>query len=258
MFESPRTASLCVKLTGGDHKAGMLLHRTFELVRFMKATIPHKPGTWIAHDREWWCREVQLSLRQCDRALALLEQRGLIEREQWYWENRLILYVRSTTFTLEFLRHPNMTWELADAMCDSLDDVLKSGKPGLPNMASLVCQNWQAPEVAENGNPGLPNPAISIKQKDKQKEIQKGKQADTAYAKSASKSASLSGKQVSGKAYPDPDMKYDPPAHPSEVVEESWQHLPEQKKASALAKFETAMTKYNAFYTSQTGKAPPA
>jgi hypothetical protein len=92
-------------------------------------------GEWVANDREWWMREVQLSEGQLDRALAKLDDFDLIERRQAKFAGRNIVHVRPSKLTADILASAK-TW-------DAAAEILAEAK--IP-----------APTLAKHGNVDLP------------------------------------------------------------------------------------------------------
>lgn len=81
--------------------AGALLYQILHWVKYAKATIPGVSGHWIANDRTWWMREAQLSSGQYDRSMRKLEGWNLIERRQWWFGRRNILFVRPSELAFD-------------------------------------------------------------------------------------------------------------------------------------------------------------
>jgi hypothetical protein len=106
----PNRLALCVMLTHGNHMAGALLERAVHWIPHARATIPGVEGEWIANVREWWMQEAQLSYDQFDRASRLVREMGLIEKRQWWFARRNMLYLRPTQKTLDFIAAAQ-TWK---------------------------------------------------------------------------------------------------------------------------------------------------
>jgi hypothetical protein len=100
-------------LAGDNHQAGFLLLKICYWHRYAKAKIPKIPGTWVANKREWWGREARLSLGQYDRAASRLVRLGLIEKRQFWFGQKNILYARPTSKVRNFLAAAT-TWEAAE------------------------------------------------------------------------------------------------------------------------------------------------
>jgi hypothetical protein len=109
---NPNAVSICVLLARGDHVAGLLLYRINFWSRYGKATIKGVEGQWIANDRRWWMREAQLSLRQYNLAAAKLVKLGLIEKRQFPFAGRNVLYVRPSALTKDIFASAT-TWDMA-------------------------------------------------------------------------------------------------------------------------------------------------
>ncbi|MFA6264880.1 MAG: hypothetical protein WC670_04080 [Pseudolabrys sp.] len=121
--------------------AGMLLYSVVYWIKYGRAVIPGVEGYWVAHTRHWWCREACLSIRQYDRAIAKLAKWGLVEKRQWWFGQRNILYVRPSGTVEDFLIAAK-TWAAAHELAAAKFD-------------------FAPPKLAENGNPSLPDAEIS-------------------------------------------------------------------------------------------------
>jgi hypothetical protein len=159
---NPSRLALCIMLAKGNHVAGTFLHSVVYWSKYGRAEIPNVDGYWIANNRNWWRREVCLGLRQYDRAVAKLATWGLIEKRQWWFGGRNILFIRPTSLTQDFLASAK-TWAaakelvleiIANTSDHMLSELSPSGKPGLPN--SEVSKG-----NAKVGNSGMPASAIS-------------------------------------------------------------------------------------------------
>jgi hypothetical protein len=131
-------------LTGGEHMAGVLLERAVHWIQYARATIPGAEGKWIANMREWWMQEAQLSYDQFDRASRLLRKMGLIEKRQWWFARRNMLYLRPTQKTLDFIAAAQ-TWKGAQEYYEADEEV--------SNFAELT-----GGEIAEPGSATKLNP----------------------------------------------------------------------------------------------------
>lgn len=156
---NPSRDALCMMITGGDLATGYVLFKVSYWAKYGRAEIPGVDGTWIAHKRAWWAREMQISVRQVERALTKLQRSGLLEKCQWWWGRQNIMHVRPTQSVLDFLQI-GKTWDSAEEFLPLLfpektpPGITKTDKPGMPN---LVISNG----FAEVGEPGLPTEAIS-------------------------------------------------------------------------------------------------
>ncbi len=112
---NPSPLSLCIKLARENHRAGVLLERIVHWSRYGRAEIPVTSGYWIANDRAWWRREACLSADQYDRSIRRLKEWQLVETKQWWWAGRLILHVRPTELTTDYLAAAK-TWKAADEL----------------------------------------------------------------------------------------------------------------------------------------------
>lgn len=137
---NPHKDALCVMLAAGNHPAGLLLLKIVYWKKYSTAKIPKVEGFWTARDRAWWAREAQLSAGQCDRAFALLHRSGLIERRQWWFGHRNVLFVRPTWKTLNFLAGAT-TWDAADFLMQQL---------------SYIADTDHDAELGTNANPTSP------------------------------------------------------------------------------------------------------
>jgi hypothetical protein len=109
---------------------GVLLERAVYWKQYAKAKIPDVEGYWIANPRLWWMREAQLSSAQYDRASAKLRDLELIEKRQWWFGRRCILFLRPTAFTVDFIT-AGQTWQAAEEWLDSEDyEIDDSDEPG--------------------------------------------------------------------------------------------------------------------------------
>jgi hypothetical protein len=116
----PDKVLVCGKLAG-DYHAGLLLAVIMRRYPYAKATLKGTAGTWSANQRKVWFQAAGMSRSQGDRALARLEERGLIERAHGSWAgNPNVLYVRPT-------KHAEAVWHTATTF-DALDAVLEGAK----------------------------------------------------------------------------------------------------------------------------------
>ena len=109
---TPARIALCVKLAHCNHMAGVLLYRIVFWAQYSSAKINGVIGVWTANDRAWWMREAQLSSDQYDRTISKLEKWNLVERRQWWFSGRNILFVRPTEVTSDYLAAAK-TWQAA-------------------------------------------------------------------------------------------------------------------------------------------------
>jgi hypothetical protein len=140
-FYTPQTFVVAARLvavagdaarpTGGDYQAAALLCEIMRRYPYAKATLPGKDGRWSANEREEWFKAVGLTRNQGDRALARLEERGLIERAHGSWGgNPNVLYVRPT-------ERAQIFWNAATTF-EAIDQLLKGDESG------PLHQLWQA------------------------------------------------------------------------------------------------------------------
>jgi DNA-binding transcriptional MocR family regulator len=126
----PEKVLVCGKLAG-DYHAGLLLAVITRRYPYAKATLKGTAGTWSANARKVWFEAAGMSRNQGDRALATLEQRGLIERAHGAWGgNPNVLYVRPT-------RRAQAVWHTATTF-EALDAVLGGNK------SDQLRKLWQA------------------------------------------------------------------------------------------------------------------
>jgi hypothetical protein len=161
----PNRLVLCVMLTQGNHMAGVLLERAVHWSRYGRATIPGVKGEWIANIREWWMQEAQLSCDQFDRASRLLRTMGLIEKRQWWFARRNILYLRPTQKTLDFIAAAQ-TWKAAqefyedycvDEESSDFEELADSDFAEPPG--SEIAEPGSAPKLNPNGCSKFANPS---------------------------------------------------------------------------------------------------
>ncbi len=124
---TPSNIALCVKLAG-NHARGVLLFRIHHWIRYATIELPNSEGVWIANPRSFWEQEAQLSPSQCDRALAALEQIGLIERRQYWFGRKNVLHVRPTEMTSNFMAAAK-TWQAAEEFYPGAIESSKSDDP---------------------------------------------------------------------------------------------------------------------------------
>src|SRR4051794_892146 len=115
MILNPTKLALCVMIAGDNHRSGVLLYRITFWMKSAAARIPKRTGDWIANNHEFWKTDTRLSRDQLTRSLKYLEAMELIEREQFWWAGRNILYERPTTKTVEFLDAAT-TWPAAEEL----------------------------------------------------------------------------------------------------------------------------------------------
>jgi hypothetical protein len=135
-------------LTHGNHMAGVLLERAVHWIRYGRATIPKAKGEWIANVREWWMQEAQLSYDQFDRASRLLRKMGLIEKRQWWFARRNMLYLRPTQKTVDFIAAAQ-TWKAAQEYYEDycVDDEIS-------DFEELADSKFAEPHGSEIAEPG--------------------------------------------------------------------------------------------------------
>jgi hypothetical protein len=138
--------------------AGVLLYSILYWFKYGRAVIPGEEGYWVAHTRRWWCREACLSLRQYDRAIAKLAEWRLVEKRQWWFGRRNILYVRPTSKVENFLIAAK-TWAAADELVAAMFDL---GQPQLAENCNPSSLKVEISNVfSEDGDPSLPGSEIS-------------------------------------------------------------------------------------------------
>ena len=149
---TPSKFALCVLLAKDKHMPGGLLYLIVGSMKYADAQLPDTEGHWIARDSKWWCREADLTPRQFDRALANLDEWGLIDRCQAMHGSKNILHLRPTALTTEYLAVAT-TWEFAKklqpTMPGSKSNSANIGKPDQTTSSS------QDKEPASSGNPML-------------------------------------------------------------------------------------------------------
>jgi hypothetical protein len=144
----PTRLSLCIMLARRNHMAGVLLERAVHWRQWSKATIPEVEGTWTANIREWWMQEAQLSYDQYDRASRLLATLGLIEKRQWWFAGRNMLFLRPTNKTLGFICSAS-TWKAArEYFAHYATD------EQISDSAELTNSNFAEPPDSENAEAG--------------------------------------------------------------------------------------------------------
>lgn len=151
---NPSRLALCVMLTGGSHMLGAFLERAVYWSKYGNAKIPGVEGRWIANRRTWWMREVQLSSAQYDRASKRLLELNLVEKRQWWFSGRSILFLRPSATTLDFIT-ASATWQAAYEFLENENDLASaSAIPGsavLPNSNGL--SKPAKPSSAKKPNP---------------------------------------------------------------------------------------------------------
>jgi hypothetical protein len=154
---TPSRHAICIKLAGGDHKAGAFLYSIQHWTKYASAAIPGVEGHWIANTRVWWMRECCLTSSQYDRTISKLEKMGLIERCQYWFGPRNVLHLRPTTISLKYIASAT-TWKAADQFlpCSSIGNggLLGYEKPSSPGLA--ICN-----ETHVYDEQGSPKTAIS-------------------------------------------------------------------------------------------------
>lgn len=119
--------------------AGTLLAAIVHWAQYGQAKITGVEGKWVANPREWWMREACLTPAQYDKAIRNLCVWKLIERRQWWFGGKNILYVRPTELTSNFYQAMT-TW----AAINELETELERTQMG-------------PPEICEITDPGSPN-----------------------------------------------------------------------------------------------------
>jgi DNA-binding MarR family transcriptional regulator len=178
---NPSKLALCIMIAGDDHRDGVLLERIMWWWKYASLRIPKKTGEWIANKHEFWKKEARLSPDQLTRSLKRLESKGLIERTQYWFRGRNILYLRPTAKTVEFLQAAT-TWSAADELIADVEnhttEISKSAKPTLAK--SLNCNKLS--KIAESTSADLPNSNyIKTKHKIQHKEPTSGSSAPPTY-----------------------------------------------------------------------------
>ena len=153
----PSRIALCVKLAHSNHMAGVLLYRIVFWKQYARAKIKGETGEWIANDRAWWMREAQLSSDQYDRTISKLEKWNLIERRQWWFGRRNILFVRPTKVTADYVTAAK-TWQAADEYVDDeMGHEVTISKSTDQSSANLLSSKG----VSVTAKPGSAMPLIS-------------------------------------------------------------------------------------------------
>jgi hypothetical protein len=137
LVTKPNRSALFVMLAQGNHMDGALLERAAHWIQYSKAKIPGTEGKWVANKREWWMQEAQLSADQYDRASRRLRKLGLIEKGQYWFSGRCILYLRPTQTTLDFIQSAK-TWQAAREFLEySVEEDGEVADPGESNIADV-------------------------------------------------------------------------------------------------------------------------
>lgn len=108
----PSSLTLCTLLARRDHMAGALLNAIRHWTKYSRAEIPDEDGTWCANPHTWWMRECSMSAGQLSRNLRKLDEWGLIERRQFWFGRRNVLYVRASDMTTAYVEAAQ-TWPAA-------------------------------------------------------------------------------------------------------------------------------------------------
>ncbi len=144
------------------HASGRKAHsgRAARTCRFLKqyghARITDVEGEWIANPRHWWMQEAQLSPAQYDRASAKLAELKLIEKCQWWYGRKCILFLRPTALTMDFLAAAK-TWQAAYELLEEPQYGFSvSANPGVANLL-------KSKKFSKNAKPSS---AISLNPKD--------------------------------------------------------------------------------------------
>lgn len=111
----PSPDTLCILLARGKHLDGLVLRKIVYWYRYARAEIDGQKGRWIANPRTWWGRETCASLGQFDGATRRLKKAGLIEKRQWWFGGKNVLYVRPTKPTRDFLAAAQ-TWPAVEEL----------------------------------------------------------------------------------------------------------------------------------------------
>jgi hypothetical protein len=156
MILNPSQLALCIMLAGDNHISGVLLYRITFWKKSGNARIPKMAGKWIANKHEFWKTDTRLSRDQLTRSLKYLEGQGLIEREQFWWEGRNILFVRPTTKTVEFLDAAT-TWPAAEELiAEAKNHPTEISICAEPSSATLLNSNGTS-KSAHPASADLPN-----------------------------------------------------------------------------------------------------
>ncbi|WP_165847689.1 hypothetical protein [Ammonifex thiophilus] len=91
-----RVRKVCIDVTG-DLVAGILLSRIID--RYLSGESKElKPGRdgelWLVKGREEWWEECRITPKQFDRAVALLEQKGIVEKKVFKFNGVPTVHVR--------------------------------------------------------------------------------------------------------------------------------------------------------------------
>ena len=153
---NPSRGVLCIMLAGRNHMAGVFLASIMHWAKYGTAVIPGAPGYWVANPRKWWMKECCLTASQYDRTICKLEKLGLIERRQWWFAGKNILFLRPTEKTRSYIASSS-TWTAAEQFL------------GYPNMGSaLEFSGYEKPSSTEvatsNENAKSHEPGLSEKQ----------------------------------------------------------------------------------------------
>jgi hypothetical protein len=157
----PPAVTLCTLLARRDHQAGLLLNEVIYWARYGRAVIPNCEGKWVANRRSWWAREACLTPGQYNRAARRLAQWGLIEKRQWWFAGKNILFVRPTQLTLDYLSAAT-TWQAAQELLVELKifskkEAIKFTEFGKPGISDSAISNG----LSKVGKPSLSKSKIS-------------------------------------------------------------------------------------------------
>ena len=153
---NPSKLALCIMIADNDHRDGVLLERIIWWWKYAYLPIPKKAGKWIANKHEFWRKEACLSPDQLTRTLRRLESKGLIERAQYWFEGRNIMWLRPTAKTVEFLQAAK-TWSAANELIADVENhATEIGKCAKPSLAQSPNSNGLS-KIAEPSSANLPN-----------------------------------------------------------------------------------------------------
>ncbi|MEI9426855.1 hypothetical protein [Mesorhizobium sp. Cs1299R1N3] len=158
MTPNPSRLARCIMLAQGNHTVGVLLHSITYWAKYGKAEIPNTPGTWIANERTFWMQEACLSSDQYDRCIRSLHKWELIERRQWWFGGKNILFVRPSTITVNYLQSAS-TWEAAKELAPSLPATMHGSISKIAEPSSAFLPNSN--EIGNCADPGTAKPLNS-------------------------------------------------------------------------------------------------
>jgi hypothetical protein len=155
---NPSRGVLCIMLAGRNHMSGVFLASIIHWAKYGKAVIAGAPGYWVANRRKWWMKECCLTASQYDRTICKLEKLGLIERRQWWYGGKNILFLRPTEKTRSYIASA-ATWIAAEQFLGypSTGSALEFGGYEKPSLTEVASSN----ENVKNHEPGLADEQIS-------------------------------------------------------------------------------------------------